>query len=270
MTPPTTTGHQYRRVSDVPIAYPPALVHPEWDVRFPWLVQGTTIRGPGREPFDLGLYSGGSPEADVRRRWSELVTATGLGRAVHARQLHESTVRPQSPGATSSEPRSHGILDIVDDCDGHTTAAPGVVLTVAVADCVPVFLVDAERQAVSAVHAGWRGAAGGVLEAGFSAMGSEYGSRPENLDVHFGPSICATCYEVGPEVFEALGQPVPDDPAPIDLRTVLAERAVQAGVWPDRITISTHCTLCTDSGLFSHRGGDRFRQVGYIGIRRTS
>ena len=68
-------------------------------------------------------------------------------------------------------------------------------------------------------------------------------------------------------MFEALEQPVPANPTPIDLRAVLAQRAVDAGVAQDQITVSEHCTRCGESGLFSHRGGDRERQVGYIGIR---
>ena len=257
-------------MSDVPVASPPALIHPEWPARFPWLVQGTTVRGRAREPFDLGLYVGGSSEVEVRRRWSELVDGAGVGYAVHARQVHQSTVRPHGGAGPSADRRSPSSLHIVDDCDGHTTACAGVLVTVAVADCVPVFVVDAERRAVAALHAGWRGAAAGVLEAGLGTMRSEYDSSPEDLDVHFGPSICATCYEVGPEVFEALGQTVPGGPAPIDLRAVLAHRAMRAGVRTDRITISTHCTRCTESSLFSHRGGDPFRQVGYIGIQGAS
>lgn len=267
MTPPATARHPYRRVSDVPLASPPALIHPEWPVRFPWLVQGTTVRGHEREPFDLGLYAGGSTEADVRRRWSELVAGVGVGCAVHARQVHEAKVRSHGGADSPAGRPSPSNPYIVDDCDGHTTACADVIVTVAIADCVPVFVVDAERRAVAALHAGWRGAAAGVLEAGLVAMGTEYDSSPETLDVHLGPSICAMCYEVGPEVFEALGQAVPDGPAPIDLRAVLARRAVRAGVRTDRITISTHCTRCTDSGLFSHRAGDPFRQVGYIGIQ---
>jgi copper oxidase (laccase) domain-containing protein len=68
-------------------------------------------------------------------------------------------------------------------------------------------------------------------------------------------------------VFEALHQPVPEAPTPIDLGAVLAARAVAAGVPADAVTISEHCTRCTHSGLFSHRAGDGERQVGYVGIR---
>jgi copper oxidase (laccase) domain-containing protein len=48
---------------------------------------------------------------------------------------------------------------------------------------------------------------------------------------------------------------------------VLARRALAAGVRAAHITVSEHCTRCTSSNLFSHRAGDRGRQVGYLGVR---
>ena len=100
-----------------------------------------------------------------------------------------------------------------------------------------------------------------------SVLRKQVGSRMAEVHIHLGPAVCGACYEVGPEVFGALGQTVPAGPMPIDLRAVLAGRAVGEGVTPGQVSVSRHCTLCTGSGLFSHRGGDRERQVGFIGIR---
>jgi hypothetical protein len=236
-----------------------ALVHDPWQTRFPWLVQGTTTRGSARLEFDLGLFAGASPRHVVQVHWDHLMAGAGMGRAVHARQVHEGCVRLHRsvvPGLT-----------LTDACDGHVTSEAGVLLGVAVADCVPLFVVAPDVRAVAVVHAGWRGAAAGVLEGGLAVLCDEVGAAPSELHMHLGPSICGDCYEVGPEVFAALSQPVPDSPMPIDLRRVLAERAIAGGASPEAITISTHCTRCTGSELFSHRGGDRARQVGYVGIR---
>ena len=236
-----------------------ALVHPLWGLDFPWLVQGTTTRGaPGRE-LDLGLWSGGSPEAVVQKNWGRLMALTAMPAAVHARQVHEADVRLQE--------ESRAGLRLVEPCDGHATDRAGVLLTVSVADCVPVFVVAPEARAVAALHAGWRGTVAGVLERGLAVLAERAGAPVSALHVHLGPAICGACYEVGPEVFEALGQPVPRAPRPLDLRGVLVARALAAGVDPTRTSVSTHCTRCTASGLFSHRGGDRGRQVGYIGVR---
>ena len=53
--------------------------------------------------------------------------------------------------------------------------------------------------------------------------------EPTRVVAALGPAIGRCCYEVGPEVFEALQQAVPVRPMPIDLRRVLAVRALQAG-----------------------------------------
>jgi YfiH family protein len=235
------------------------LVHPGWAQAFPWLVQGTSTRGaPGREQ-DLGLWSGGAPEAVVHRNWGRLLALTAMSSAVHARQLHEAEVRLHDdvrPG-----------LRLVEPCDGHVTARVGLLLTVSIADCVPVFAVAPRSRAVAVLHAGWRGTAAGVLEKGLETLAGRSGEPISGLHVHLGPAICGACYEVGPEVFTALGVTAPRAPRPIDLRGVLAARAIARGADPARLTTSAHCTRCTGSGLFSHRGGDRGRQVGYIGVR---
>jgi YfiH family protein len=236
----------------------PALVHAGWEARFPWLVQGTTVQGQG-DGFDLGLFAHGSPAHVVHENWNRLMAATDMERAVLARQVHGAEVRLHR----AVEPG----LSVVEACDGHATPEPGVLIAVTVADCVPVFLVAPSARVVAVLHAGWRGVAAGVLEQGLSVVIAEARGEPSDVHVHLGPSICGGCYEVGREVFEALSQPVPDGPTPIDLRAVLAARAAAAGVSATRISVSTHCTSCTASRLFSHRGGDAARQVGYLGIR---
>ena len=257
MNPQETTSARARGVREPYDPSVPALVHAGWATEFPWLVQGTTTRGAPADEFDLGLFSGGSPSDLVRGRWSRLLAVTRMRAAVHAQQVHEADVRMH--GATPAGP------GIVSPCDGHVTSEAGVLLAVTTADCVPIFVVDPEERAVAVLHAGWRGTAAGVLERGLAVMAGGSGAR--DLRVHLGPAICGNCYEVGPEVFEALGEPVPSRATMLDLRDVLARRALEAGVDPSNVTISEHCTRCTGSGLFSHRGGDRGRQVGYLGIR---
>jgi len=246
-------------VREVPTPALPALVHPRWAEAFPWLIQGTTVRATGAEPFDLGLFSDASPPRAVLGAWERLRLASGCPRVVHAHQVHGATVRMHDAGTPG--------LHLAEACDGHATDAAGTLLAVTTADCVPVFLVDPERRAVALLHAGWKGVAAGILERGLEVLEERFGSRPVDLAVHLGPAICGLCYEVGPEVFEELGLDPPSAPSPVDLRTLLARRGVERGVRATRLSVSTHCTLCGGSGLFSHRGGDRARQAGFLGLR---
>ena len=236
---------------------PPSWVHPEWANRFPWLAQGTTGRGADGESSDFAIFrdgdAGGSPEL-----WLSWASARGFSGVVHSRQVHGALVLAHAHG-----PRG---LHIAEDADGHVCRTPGLLLAVTVADCVPVFLVDEKRRAVGLLHAGWRGTVRGVLEAGIRGMGRSFGTSPRELTLHLGPSICGSCYEVGPEVHRALGRAEPPHPTPLDLRALLAARAVEVGVSGDEITRSAWCTLCDAPRFFSHRGGDPERQVGYLGI----
>jgi copper oxidase (laccase) domain-containing protein len=98
-------------------------------------------------------------------------------------------------------------------------------------------------------------------------LASWSGAEPEDLLVHLGPAICNSCYEVGPEVHAALGLDEPRTPTPVDLRGLLAAKALDLGVMGANITRSTFCTLCGASPFFSHRGGATQRQIGFLGIR---
>ena len=113
------------------------------------------------------------------------------------------------------------------DADGLCTDAPGVVLGVFVADCIPALLVDPRTGACAAVHAGWRGTVAGVLPAAVRALGAEFGARPGDLRVALGPAIGPCCFEVGPEVVAAFEALIPDARARADRLAVAARRARQ-------------------------------------------
>jgi polyphenol oxidase len=237
----------------------PLRVHPEWLDRFPWLVQGTTWAGAGDEPFDLGL-SGEQPVGRVLGRWRELREGLGLPSAVHARQVHGAEVRTHRGSLPPG-------LTVMEGFDGHLTELPGVLLTVSVADCIPISLVDPGRRTVALLHGGWRGVAGGIVERALSLL-ADGGAPPASLVAHAGPAICGGCYEVGPEVHAAIhpGLPAPPAPMPIDLRAAVAQRLRAAGVPAEAITLSAHCTRCGE-GFFSHRAGSAARQMGVLAIR---
>jgi YfiH family protein len=234
----------------------PLYGQPDWQTRFPWLFQATTGAGLDRD-FDLSFF-GHSPAGKVLERWRSIRRATGFNSVAHARQVH---------GAEIVE---HNHLDsgivLLDDADGHVTDTPGLLLAVSIADCVPIFLVDATRHAIALLHAGWRGVAAGMLERGIEAL-LRYGGLQQDVHCHLGPCICVRCYEVGPEVHEALGLPRPPTNSPVDLHAALVARAIAAGIQASHVSRSAFCTRCDNSTFFSHRAGQRERQMGLLGIR---
>jgi copper oxidase (laccase) domain-containing protein len=118
------------------------------------VVAGITSRGdePGRG-FDLGLWSD-QPVGEVMRRWltfrraMQEFEAFALGNQVHGVEV-------------SSLDEGRGWV-YRDGIDGWTTITTGVLLTITVADCVPIYLTVPGR-GVALLHAGWRGAAEGIL-----------------------------------------------------------------------------------------------------------
>jgi hypothetical protein len=239
----------------------PLWVHPEWASRFPWLAQGTTGSGGGDAPFDLGL-SGAQPVGAALDRWRALLAATEMHAVAHARQVHAADIW------IHREAGPPGIL-VMDGFDGHVTDRPCLLLSVGVADCVPVSVVDPETRAVALVHAGWRGTAAGIVERAIHRLVESWQATPERLWLHCGPAICGACYEVGPEVHAAIhpDRPIPSTNTPIDVRAGIAERALGMGLPAEHVSVSTHCTRCGESDFFSHRAGSKARQMGVLGIR---
>jgi polyphenol oxidase len=237
----------------------PLFGNPDWQARFPWLFHATSGAGSRRD-FDLSFF-GRSPAGNVFDRWRAIQEATGFSSVVHARQVHGAVVLDHL-----ASPKG---INIRDDADGHVTTRPGILLAVSIADCVPVFLVDQEQRGIALLHAGWRGVVAGILERGVEQLIRTSGAQPGDLYCYFGPAICGRCYEVGPEVHEALGLERPAANTPVDLRAVLGDRARRLGLSPDRISSSESCTRCGDGTFFSHRGGARERQMGLLGIRNA-
>ncbi len=228
-----------------------------WKDRF-GLTAGITTRGPTGD-YSLGLWSGTEPVGQAMARWGEFRQAQGAGfRAmVLGRQVHGRRVRWQGPGADG--------WILVEGCDGHATREAGVLLTVSVADCVPVYLADPVTGAAALLHAGWRGTAAGILEAGIAVLSERASCRLENIIIHCGVSICGLCYEVGPEVIlEVTGSRV-EKPERLDLRAELARRASAAGV--REVTISPFCAAHDADRFHSHRasGGRGGRMIAYLG-----
>lgn len=82
---------------------------------------------------------------------------------------------------------------------------PNVVCTVLTADCLPVLLCDKRGEVVAAAHAGWRGLAGGVLEAAVAALGV----APQGVLAWLGAAIGPDAFQVGEEVREAFVADLP-------------------------------------------------------------
>ena len=145
--------------------------------------------------------------------------------------------------------------------DAVATAVPGVICAVLTADCAPVLLADAEAGVVAAVHAGWKGALGGVVQSAIVAM-QALGARPARMVAVVGPCIAQASYEVGAD-FQARFEDtdaasarfftpgVAADKRMFDLPGFVLWRLEQAGVGEAAWT--GHDTCADETRFFSNR-----------------
>jgi len=209
----------------------------------------TTTREAGT--FSL---SGTDPVSEVMARWTAVQheLAETARRLVSIRQVHGTRVLVHTGGW---EGWLRG-----EEADGHIAAEKGIALAVGIADCVPVFIAHPSG-IVALLHSGWRGTAARITTEAIAAL-ARYGLPPDELAIHLGPAICGRCYEVNAEVREQLtAQPV-TRPGHVDLRSLIAEHATEVGV--QKISVSSSCTRCDNDRFFSHRAGDKGRQIAVI------
>ncbi len=229
----------------------------EWRTAY-GLVAGITTRNSPGGDFNLGLST---PEAAgaVTERWRAVATsfATEFPGLTVSRQPHGSRIRQHDAGF-------EGWL-VLDGYDGHVTREAGILLTVTVADCVPVYLADPNTGGIALVHAGWRGIAAGVLERAIDRLAEATGSARDGFAMHCGVAISGPRYEVGAEVTDQLGVESSGSPRRVDLRDVLADRAQVAGI--RRVTVSPWCTFDHSVMYFSYRrdGRSAGRMIAYLG-----
>jgi polyphenol oxidase len=250
-------GDEVESLREIPVPGSiPRFEIPGWQEKF-GVIAGITGRGNAADGrFDLGLWSN-QPVGEVMSRWLALrreltqFPAVALGNQVHGVEIMRVDT-------------GRGWIQM-EGIDGWITTAPGILLTVTVADCVPVYLV-APRRGVALLHAGWRGTAGGILGRGLARLRAAVGSSVD-IVMHCGVGICGDCYEVGSEVMTGCGL-APDGEGPwhLDLRERLTEQGKALGV--TRVTQSTWCSAHDGGSFFSHRAsrGNDGRMVAYVGM----
>ena len=206
---------------------------------------------PSYASLNLGDHVGDDPRAvgENRVRYGQLLQA----QPVFLKQVHGAQV--ERLGAASRDGA---------EADAAFTTERGIACTMMVADCLPVLLADRQGRVVGAAHCGWRGLAGGALEALWMAMGPQMGNEADQLLAWLGPCIGAEAFEVGAEVCEAF---IASDPGAdacfrpaggkfyADLQALARRRlkslAIHAIHGNDGST--AWCTVSNPSRFFSHR-----------------
>jgi hypothetical protein len=219
----------------------------------------TRVGGVSPAPFDslnLGNPNGCPVQDDYEHVWENyrrLQAAAGCagGELCRVHQVHGADLVRAEPGVP---------FDNKAKADALVTSDAARVLSVRVADCVPILLASDDGRVVAAVHAGWRGVIAGAVPAALAAMRG--GDASMTFVAAIGPCIGGDAFEVGPEVVEEFVRVFADETplvrrvglkGYIDLRQAVRIQLLRAGLNDDRIDLTDRCTHEHAEEFFSHR-----------------
>jgi YfiH family protein len=215
--------------------------------------------GVSRAPYDtlnLGIHVGDDATAVAENRHRVRASLGLPAEPAWLEQVHGTDVTNLDDASAAASERAAG-APAMRRADAAITHRAGAVCAIQVADCMPVLFAARDGSAIGAAHAGWRGLAGGVLEATIAAL-----ARPANdLIAWLGPAISQPHFEVGDEVRAAF---IAHDPAAAaafarnardrwqcDLYTLARQRLAAAGI--RHISGGDHCTYAEKDRFFSYR-----------------
>lgn len=174
------------------------------------------------------------------------------------------------------EPRADLYLRRFPPGDGLATNSIGAAVSVTVADCLPIFLIDTETLSIAALHSGWKGT--GIVKIALDMLESECGTRADRVCAVLGPSIHGCCYRVDRARVEdfAVLFPEAEDGGPlgpavrraagdwfIDLPAANARLLEEAGVGD--LAVCVDCTFTDERlGSFRREGPQDFTRMAAV------
>jgi YfiH family protein len=257
--------------------------------RYPELLHGISTRlSPTGDDWNLSARRG-TPEhppswerALSNREGLARRLGIPLDRMVGCQQVHGSAVAVVDVGDAGRGMSPD--LPSVEGADAMVTATPGLYLLALSADCPPVFFYDPVRRVAGLAHSGWKGTVARIAYNVVEALVDNFGSEPADIVAVVGPGIGPCCYEVGPNVVEAVeaaflgawSLPNPlletrNGSTYFNLWEAIRRALLDAGLRPANITVEAVCTAHNLDVFYSHRA--EHAQCGLfgavIGMRET-
>lgn len=146
---------------------------------------------------------------------------------------------------------------ILDGVDGLITQVKNLFLGVTVADCIPIYFYDFEKEVIGLAHAGWRGVHKNIVHELTEKMVETFKSKPQNIAIYIGPHLRECHFEVREDV-ESLFKDYKefiikrDGKIFINLQGVIKEQLKKEGVNEKNIEGRGECTF-DESKYFSFR-----------------
>ncbi|HIG40396.1 MAG: peptidoglycan editing factor PgeF [bacterium] len=225
-------------------------IHPVWPVAGAVSALVTTRSGGcSDEPYtslNLATHVGDEP-GQVRLNRQRLVSALNI--------LHEPVWLNQVHGNRIYDVKSDS-FGVLPEADACYTREPGLALAIMVADCLPILLSSTSGKEIAAVHAGWRGLAGGIIR----RVVEHFESDSDSMVAWLGPAIGPCHYEVDALVKDefntsaAFTNTGKEDRWMMDLRAEASQQLFDAGV--KQVFGEALCTFC-ENKFYSYRRDGR-------------
>ena len=220
------------------------------------VVAAESQRSGGTSPppytsLNLGINTDDDPACIIANR-EKFLEALGwpVGQFAHSYQVHGHEV------LTVHEPGSHTGYDAI------ITNQPGLMVGVTIV-----------KQAVAAVHAGWKGTVAKIVVYTLDKMKQEYGTAPEDCIAYIGTCISQPNYEVDERVASQfnpnhLKKGVQAGKWMADLKGANYSLLLQEGIKARNIEVARFCTWGNNDLYFSHRKnqGKTGRMLAVIGL----
>lgn len=226
--------------------------------------------------FNLS-FSRGEEKEKVLQNYNILCNALDfdINRFVLCHQTHTTNIKVVTEQDIGMGVTKTSSIQNIDGLVTNTNAQ----LTVFCADCTPILLLDPNKKAVGAVHAGWRGTVNSIAQKAIQKMIENYGTNPRDIIAGIGPSIGQCCFQVDDPVVNEFRQKlhfaedvIVNDTIPgkykIDLWETNKRILMDCGVLEQNIELSGICTMCHTDLFYSHRvmGNDRGNMIGVIAL----
>lgn len=236
--------------------------------KFTNLVSAQSTRHGGVSPHPFQSLNLGGATGDA----PEYVSENNL-------RFFSSLNIPLSQVAKSHQVHGDKILNVLqpgryEGYDALITSIAGIQLAVTIADCTPVLIYDPVKNAVAAIHAGWKGTAQNIVLKTVQAMQDEFKTEPEDCFAYIGTCIDECSFEVGEEVavnFQTKHKRWDSaiNKFFVDLKLANKDQLLEAGLRSESIEVSAYSTVLNNDDYFSYRyeKGLTGRMLATIGLK---
>lgn len=227
------------------------------------LQQKVSVQKKGNESSAMDTADLGDATVSVKSEElvAELHSTTGIRcpELIIPHQVHKTEIGVIDESFLSLDKTNR--KEYLEGIDAIVTSCKNICLCISTADCIPVLCYDTRNQVVAAIHAGWRGTVGRIVEKTLQLMVERYGTHAGDVHAVIGPGISLNSFEVGDEVYKSFSEAGFDmqliarkyEKWHIDLWEANRLQLISQGVLAENIELSGICTYLNQEDFFSAR-----------------